>query len=490
MSSEIPSGPPPVAERGERSKRPWLALVVVSLAQLMVTLDSTIVAIALPSTQESLDISDTNRQWVITAYTLAFGSLLLLGGRLSDRMGRKRSLIVGLVGFAAVSAIGGAAPNGGILIAARAAQGVFAAILTPSTLALVNVTFTDERRRGKAFGVFGAILVTGGALGLIAGGLITQHLDWRWCLYVNVPIAVLALVGAVVLVPGLPGDSRSSLDIPGCVLGCGAMLSVVYGFNLAASQGWSSGTVIGLLVAAAVLITAFLMVETRTRNPLLPVRLLRERNRVGSLISLALASFAMFGMFLFLTYQLQSVMHYSPLQAGVAFLPLLISNVLVSGLVTGPLLSRVQPRLLLGPGLLIAAGGLLLLTNLSPESTFVSGILPAEIILGIGLGTVMAPSASTATAGVDTDVQGVVSASVSTAQQIGGAIGTALLNTIATAATAFYLVSRPRDESTVVQATVHGYFVAGVWAAGVLVLAAVVAMVLINARPQPEKQLD
>ncbi|MGW7535331.1 MFS transporter [Amycolatopsis sp. NPDC054798] len=466
-------------------RRRWLVLVVISLAQLMVTLDSTIVAIALPSAQHSLAISDTDRQWVITAYTLAFGGLLLLGGRLSDLLGRRRSLLVGLIGFAIVSAIGGAAPNGAVLIAARAAQGVFAAVLTPSTLALVNVTFTDERQRGKAFGVFGAILVTGGALGLIGGGLITQSLDWRWCLYVNVPIALIALFGALALLPPTPGDKPSTVDLPGCALGCGAMLSMVYGFNLAATRGWGSGLVIGLLAGAVVLATAFLVVETRSATPLLPLRLIGERNRAGSLISLALASFAMFGMFLFLTYQLQAVMHYSPLKAGLAFLPLLVSNVLVSGLVTGPLLSRVPPRLLLGPGLLIAAAGLLLLTNLSPDSQFLDGILPAELILGAGLGTVMAPSASTATAGVGPEVQGVVSASVSTSQQIGGATGTALLNTIATNATATYLATRPMDKPTVIAGTVHGYSTAGVWAAGVLVLAAVVAVVLINAKPQP-----
>ncbi|HEX7662395.1 MAG TPA: MFS transporter [Pseudonocardiaceae bacterium] len=468
------------------SQRQWWALVAISVAQLMVTLDSTIVAIALPSAQADLGISDSDRQWVLTAYTLAFGCLLLTCGRITDLIGHKRSLIIGLLGFAVMSAVGGAAANGWMLIGARAAQGVFAAVLTPSTLALVNTTFTDERRRGKAFGVFGAILVTGGALGLIAGGLITQYLSWRWCLYVNLPVAVLALVGAAALLPRRPGGRGSTLDLPGAVIGCCGMSCLVYGFGTAATRGWDSTLVIGLLLAAVALVIAFVAVEARSRNPLVAAPLVRSRDRAGAFLTLALSAFALFGMFLFLTYELQGVLRYSPLRAGAAFLPLLLANILMSSLVTGPMLSRVQPRMLLAPGLLAAAIGMVMLTTLSQHSTFLGGVLPAEVVLGLGLGTVMAPSASIATANVDPGMQGIVSALVSTSQQIGGAVGTALLNTVAASTAAAYEAAHRQEPGADVAATVDGYAMAGRWAAVVLVLAAALAAALINARPQPK----
>ncbi len=293
--------------------RRWKGLIFIALAQLMVVLDATIVNIALPSAQESLHISEGNKQWVITAYALAFGGLLLFGGRLADLWGRRQTFIIGLLGFAAASAIGGAAVNTGMLLGARALQGVFGALLAPAALSLLAVTFTDPKERAKAFGVFGAIARGGGAVGLILGGVLTEYMDWRWTFYVNIPFAAVAVAGAI-LVISEPSDSRnpSKLDIPGVVLATTGLVSLVYGFTRAEEDGWTAGATIGLFIAAVVLLAAFVVVEGRVKNPLLPLRVLTERNRAGVYMSLGLAVIGMFGLFLFLTYCLQIVKDYSP----------------------------------------------------------------------------------------------------------------------------------------------------------------------------------
>ncbi|MFF8901075.1 DHA2 family efflux MFS transporter permease subunit [Streptomyces lydicus] len=468
----------------------WWGLAVIGIAQLMVMLDTTIVNIALPWAQRATGMSDADRQWVITAYTLAFGGLLLLGGRIGDLIGRKRAFVIAVAGFTAASAAGGAAPTAAILVGSRAAQGLFAALLIPATLAMLTTTFTEPRERAKAFGVFSSVAAAGGALGLLCGGVITQYLNWRWCLYVNVPIGVLVAVGAWLLLPGLPAQRGVRIDVPGAVLSSGGMVALVYGFSEAADEGWSSGRVVGLLVAALVLLTAFVALQAKVRDPLLPLRVLAERNRAGGFLTIALAMVGMFGLFLIMTYQLQVVMHYSPARAGLALLPATLATVLTTTQVTARLMPRVPVRLLVAPGLLLAAAGLFNLGRLTPESPYASTLLPTQILLGAGLGLVMTPCVNIATNKVPPADVGVVSAFVSTSQQIGGSIGTALLNTIATSVTATALASRAPGAAATAEATVHGYAVASLWAGGILLVTAAVAAVLIKVdlrTPAPAK---
>jgi EmrB/QacA subfamily drug resistance transporter len=453
--------------------RRWPALIVAATAQLMVALDATIVNIALPSAQAALNGSDGQRQWVITAYTLAFGGLLLLGGRVADRLGRKRTFLIGLAGFAAASALGGAAPNLGVLLGARALQGCFAALLTPTALSLVAVTFTDPRERAKAFAVYGGIAGSGGALGLILGGALTQWLSWRWCLYVNVPIAVAAAVGAWTVVPDLRGARVGRFDLAGALLATAGLVALVEACTRAVSDGWGAPAVVALLGAAAVLFVLFILRESTAAQPLLPLRIVRDRNRGGVYIAVGCAVAAMYGVFLLLTYDFQVVLHYSPIRAGLAFLPMSIVVLFSSGAIASRLLPRVSPRLLIVPGLLVAAGGMLLLTGLRVDSSYVAGILPAEILLGLGMGCVFVPAFNVATQGVDPREAGIASATANTAQQVGGSIGTALLNSVAASAAT-------GAAATHAAALVHGYSVATGWGAAILVAGALLTAVLVN----------
>ena len=453
--------------------RRWLALVVAATAQLMVALDATIVNIALPSAQTALQGSDAQRQWVITAYTLAFGGLLLLGGRIADRLGRRRTFLIGLLGFAAASALGGAAPNLGVLLGARALQGGFAALLTPTALSLVAVTFTDPRERAKAFAVYGGIAGSGGAVGLILGGALTQWLSWRWCLYVNVPIAIVAAAGAWTVVPDVRGARTGRFDLAGAVLATGGLVALVEACTRAVSDGWGASVVIALLGAAAGLFALFVLRESTAAQPLLPLRIVRDRNRGGVYIAIACAVAAMYGVFLLLTYDFQVVLHYSPIRAGLAFLPMSIVVLFSSGAIASRLLPRVPPRMLIVPGLLVAAAGMLVLTGLRVDSSYAASILPAEVLLGLGMGCVFVPAFNVATQGVDPREAGIASATANTAQQVGGSIGTALLNTVAASAAAGYA-------ATHAAALVHGYSVATGWGAAILAAAALLAAALVN----------
>jgi EmrB/QacA subfamily drug resistance transporter len=479
--------PPSVAERATTRSHLWI-LVVIAGAQLMVVLDSTIVIIALPSIQRSLGFSNADRQWVVTAYTLGFGGLLLLGGRIGDLIGPRRTLIIGVVGFAAASAFGGASQTTGMLICARGLQGAFGALLAPSVLSILSTTFADPRERGRAFGIYVAIAVGGGAFGLILGGLLTQYADWRWCLYVNLPIAAIVTLGAVTMLPRRSGQSGVRLDIPGAVLGCGGLVALVYGLGEAAAVGWSSPQVVVPLLAALALLSIFVVVQTRVASPLLPMRILADSNRAGSFLTIVLAVLAMFGTFLSLTYLLQNVDHYSPLKTGVAFLPLLAVNGLTATQLASRLMPHLRTRMLIIPGLLIAALGVALLTRLTPDASYVTHVLPTELLLGLGLGLALVPCISTATNHAEPRDVGITSATTNTSQQIGASIGTALLNTIAATASAAYLASHAHTPANVTAATVHGYAVASAWATGSLVLAALVAGVLIDAHPGRDDQ--
>jgi EmrB/QacA subfamily drug resistance transporter len=468
--------------------RRWIALIFIALAQLMVVLDATIVNIALPSAQKALEISDGDRQWVITAYTLAFGGLLLFGGRIADLVGRRRTFLIGLVGFAGASALGGAAANEEMLLSARALQGAFGALLAPSALSLLAVTFTTQKERAKAFGIYGAIAGGGAALGLILGGVLTEYLNWRWALYVNVPIAVIGLVGGVAFVRdiALP-RTRSRLDVPGVVLVTAGLIALVYGFTRAETEGWSERGVIGLFVAAGVLLVAFVVVESLAKAPLLPLRVVLDRNRGGAYLAVGFSVIGMFGLFLFLTYYLQIVKRYSPVETGLAFLPMTAGMIIGSTQISARLMNRVPPRALMVPGLLVAAAGVVLLTRLQVDSAYVSLILPAQLLLGVGLGSAFMPAMNLATSGVDQQDAGVASAMVNASQQIGGSIGTALLNTIAATATATYVTAHAQGSpspSLAAAGLVHGFTVALWWAVGVLALAAIVVAVLINQRSE------
>ncbi|WBB64151.1 DHA2 family efflux MFS transporter permease subunit [Streptomyces sp. WMMC500] len=422
--------------------RRWVALAFIGLAQLMIVLDVTIVNIALPSAQADLDISDGDRQWVITAYTLAFGGLLLLGGRIADYTGRRRAFLTGLLGFAAASAVGGAAPNFAALLSARAAQGAFAALLAPAALSLLTTSFTERRERARAFGIFGAIAAGGGAIGLVTGGALTEYLDWRWCLYVNVPIAVVAAAGWW----ALPADTRTAprpkIDVPGALLAVTGLVALVYGCSEAESEGWDSALVLGLLFLGTALLTGFVLHERIAAEPLLPLRILISRTRGSAFLSIALATVGMFAMFLFLTYYMQVVMGYSALKTGVGFLPLTAGVLAGAGGLATRLLPRVPPRALIAPGLLFAAAGTGWLATLEIDTSYAAGILPAELVMGLGMGMVMAPAINYATHGVGEDEAGIASATVNTSQQIGGSIGTALLNTVATSTTTDHLTDR------------------------------------------------
>ncbi|MGP9020298.1 MFS transporter [Streptomyces sp. BR1] len=463
----------------------WKALAFIALAQLMVVLDATIVNIALPSAQKALDISDGNKQWVITAYALAFGGLLLFGGRIADLWGRKRTFVVGLLGFAAASALGGAATGEAMLLGSRALQGAFGALLAPAALSLLAVMFTDAKERAKAFGIYGAIAGGGGAVGLILGGFLTEYLNWRWTFFVNIPFAIIAAAGAYFVIREPSGTrNRSPLDVPGVVLSTLGLVSLVYGFTRAESAGWSDTLTVGMFVAAAVLLLAFVATEAKVKHPLLPLRVVTNRNRGGVYLSLGLAIIAMFGLFLFLTYYLQVVKGFSPVKTGFAFLPMIAGMITGSTQIGARLMTRVPPRLLMGPGFLTAGIGMLILTQLKMDTSYAGLILPAQILLGLGMGTAFMPAMSLATIGVEPRDAGVASAMVNTSQQVGGAIGTALLNTIAASATTAYVTSHAATAKSVellkLQAMVHGFTSAIWWAVGILFLASAIAVTLIT----------
>jgi EmrB/QacA subfamily drug resistance transporter len=450
----------------------------------MVALDATIVSIALPSAQSALRVTDADRQWIVTAYTLAFGGLLLLGGRVADHFGRKRTFLLGLAGFAFASALGGWAPSFGILVAARALQGAFGALLTPTALSLLAVTFTEPRERAKAFALYGAIAGSGAAAGMLLGGVLTQYLSWRWCLYVNVPIAVAAAVGGWSLLKDSGSGSRPGFDTLGVVLATGGLATLVYACSRAVTDGWSSVAVVVPLVASGLLLPLFVLRQARAAHPLLPLHIVLDRNRGGAYLAVTLGIAGMFGAFLFLTYYLQDVLRYSPIEAGLAFLPITVASQVGSWAIASRLLPHLPARALMVPGALVAAAGMAMLTQLQADSAYLTLVLPAEILLGLGTACVMVPAFSIGTLGVDRREAGAAAATVNTAQQIGGSLGTALLNTIAATATAGYLASHS-SAADVILGLVHGYQVAAVWATAGLVLGALVALALINAGRPP-----
>ena len=476
-STDLPRSAPTAAQADPRR---WWALAVIAIAQLMVVLDASIVIIALPSAQRALHISTADRQWVVTAYTLAFGGLLLLGGRIADFMGRKRMFIVGLLGFAAASALGGAAQSAAMLFGARALQGAFAALMAPAALSLITVTFTEINERARAFGVYGAIAGGGAAIGLIMGGMLTEFASWRWCLLVNVPISIVAAIAATGLVHESKAHGDTKYDVPGTVAVTGGLVSLVYAFTAATTDGWGSAVTLSCLAAAAVLLVAFVLIELRASHPLLPMRIILDRNRGGSFLASFLLGVGMLGMFLFLTYYFQGTLHYSALKAGFAFLPF-SGGIIVAATVASKVLPRVGPRPMMFGGLLTGSLGMLWLTQIGATTSYAFHVLPAEIAMSLGLGFAFVPMSSTALLGAGDHDAGVASALLNASQQVGGSLGTAVLNTIFATTVAGYLAVHGASSASATQATIHGYSVGFFIAAGVILTASLVSLVCIKA---------
>jgi len=425
-----PTPHPALASNAGPDPRRFRALAVIAVAQLLVVLDATVVTIALPSAQRALHISSANRQWVVTAYTLAFGGLLLLGGRVADYLGRKRMFVLSLFGFAGASALAGFSQNTAMLFGARALQGAIAAVMAPAALSLLTVTFTERHERARAFAVYGATSGGGSAVGLILGGVLTQYVSWRWTLLVNIPIAVIAALLAMRLVSESRAERRGTYDIPGALAATVGLSTLAYGFTRAQSGGWGATTTLDCLGIGAGLLLVFVILEWRARNPLLPLRIVGDRSRAGAYLASLLMGIALFATFLFLTFYFQLTLHYSAIKAGFAFLPFSV-GIVIGATLSSLALPRVGPRALLTAGFLVAATGFALFTRVTPTGSFVLHLLPAEMIASLGMGLVAGQLSSVALLEIDDQDAGVASALVNTTQQIGGALGIAFLSTIA-----------------------------------------------------------
>ncbi|MFC9661487.1 MFS transporter [Nocardia sp. NPDC127606] len=468
----------------QQSSMRWWALVVLSAAQLMVVLDATVITIALPYAQRDLGISDGDKQWALTAYTLIFGGLLLLGGRMADYLGRRRIFLVGLVGFAAASALAGLAQTGPQLFIGRGLQGAFAALLAPAALSLLSVIFTDVQERARAFAVFAGITAGGIAFGLIVGGALTEFASWRWTLLMNTPIALIAVAGAVaVIARDIPVPRTGGYDLPGAVTVTFGLVSIVYGFSRAAEHGWLAGSTLGLLGAGFALLIAFVFIEARSANPLLPLRIPGEINRGGALLAALLIPIAMFAMFLFLSFYYQNTLGYSPLKAGIAFLPFPVGIGIAAG-ITSSLMPKFGPRPLMVVGALLGVVGLLWLAQLSYGDGYALSVLPAQLLMALGMGPLFVGMQAVALHQVDAEDSGVASALLNAAQQVGGAVGTALLTTLSVQAAENYVTDNPTVDHLIERASIYSYDVAFYIGAGFFLAAAVVIAVMIRDKPE------
>jgi EmrB/QacA subfamily drug resistance transporter len=467
------------ADRSHQHDHRWSILAIIAVAQLMVVLDATIVNIALPSAQHDLGFANDQRQWIVTAYALAFGSLLLLGGRIGDLFGRKWAFIGGMIGFAVASAAGGAADNFAVLVTSRTLQGAFGAILAPAALSTLANAFQNPSERGRAFGVFGAVAGGGGAVGLLLGGFLTEYASWRWCFYVNLAFAAVAVIGGLIYMRNEVPDERPRLDLIGAPLAAAGLFGLVFGFSHAETDGWLDPVTLISLVGGVVLLAVFVLVEQRVAHPLLPLRIILDRNRGGAYLSVGVTAIAIFGVFLFLTYYMQLSKGFSPVKTGLAFLPMILCILLSSTLANVKLLPIVGARKLITTGMVLGAIGMFYLSRLGPDSSYLVHILPALPVLGLGFGSIFAPAINTATAGVARSDAGIASAMVNTMQQVGGSIGTALLSTIAAEVTTSYAKSHG-GAAAAAQAAVHGYTTAFVIAGAIFVVGAITAFTLIE----------
>jgi EmrB/QacA subfamily drug resistance transporter len=486
----------PTVSADEPYPRRWLALAVIAVTVLMVILDATIVNIALPAVSRDLEITAATQQWIVTAYTLTFGGFLLLGGRIADFWGRKRTYLVGAAGFATASAVGGLATNETVLFGARALQGAFGALLAPASLALLTVLFTDAKERAKAFAVYGAIAGGGSAVGLLLGGVLTEYADWRWCFWVNVPVAIVAIVAAIPVVPESRAPGDTEYDVPGAVLITLGLASFVYGFTRVAQvsqekaatggNGWTDATALTFIVLGVLLVAAFVVLELRVANPLLPMRLVLDRNRGGAYLTSTLVGAGLIGAFFFLSLYFQQVLGYTPVAAGFASLPTTL-GVLVSAGVASGIVPKVGPRPVMVTGGILAAAGLFLLSFVGVDTSFWALPFPGQLLLGLGLGFTFVPLSNLALVGAGEHDAGAASAVLNATQQVGASVGTALLATISVGAITDAFASavarggNPQDPAVSAAAQVEGYTTAFTWAAALLVVGAVVAGVLIKA---------
>jgi EmrB/QacA subfamily drug resistance transporter len=455
----------------------WI-LATLCLAQLMISLDVLIVNIALPSAQRSLSFGIADRQWVVTAYTLAFGSLLLLGGRLSDLFGRKRMFVIGLVGFGTASAAGGAATSFLVLVIARATQGAFAAVLAPAALALLTTTFTEAKSRARAFGVYAALAGGGAAVGLLLGGVLVQYLNWRWCMFVNVGFVAAALVGASAFLLPDSASTRPRLDLAGIVLASTGLFALVFGFSRASTSGWSNMTTLGFVMAGAILLVGFTYRQTRAPSPLLPLRVVIDRNRAAAYLSILMVGLGQFGMLLFVTYYCQRTLGFTAIQSGLAFFPWLAAFTTMSQVGARVIAKRVGPRWTLAPGIAIAGIALIILSHLGVSSSYAADVLPALVLFGAGVGLTVACAVNAATSVVEPSDAGVASAMVNTSQMIGASVGTALLNSLAVSAVASYLATHAGQTQATVYAATHSYDVVFMVSAAVLLIGSVLIAAL------------
>jgi EmrB/QacA subfamily drug resistance transporter len=458
----------------------WWPLLIISSAQLMAVLDTTIMFVALPSAQHAVGLSAVGGQWIITAYTLAFAGLLLVGGRLADRLGARRTLLAGVIGFALASAAGGASVTGPMLLTARAVQGASAAFLVSSTKSLLVTVYTGDEERSRAVGIFTAANAAAGATGLVLSGILTSELSWRWCMYLNVALSLVAIIGGPRVLPATAGRREIRIDLPSAVLASTGMAALVYGLGAAASDGWASGQVVGSIAGAVVALAAFVTRQVGKPNRLLPLRVIRDRNRGGALLALIVNNLSTFGMLLILTYQLQTVTRYSALRTGLALLPFAIGGAIGAALIAPRLGKRIAPRWLIAAGIFLSAAGLAPLIALTPASGYFPLIFAATVIEGIGTGLGGPPMLQTSLRAVLPGDTGAAAAASSTANQLGSSIGAALLSTIAATATTAYLAAHAG--ATALTATAHGYAVAMAWGAGILLIAAIPAVILVNAK--------
>jgi len=452
-------------------------------------IDSTVTNIAAPSIVDGIGGGDGLIKWLGASYALALGVLLVIGGRLGDKYGQRRLFLIGMTGFVLASGAAGLATGPGVMVTARVLQGAFGALLAPAALSLMTVTFADSPDRPKAFGIFAAVATSGASVGLLLGGALTDALSWRWCLYVNLVIAIPAALLAlrVIVNDGHPAPPR--IDWLGAVLACGGLFALVFGFSEAERESWEAATTVVSLVAAAVLLTAFVFTQRRVTSPLLPLHIVWDRARGGAYASIAIAASSMFAVFLFLTYFMQANLGYSPLRTGVGFLPMTLMIVIVAPTIQTKVLPRFGVRPIITTGMALGLLSMLLFfTRLEPSSTYAADLLPGLVMIGIGMPCVFAPCFATATLGVHRHDAGVASAMVNTSQQVGGAVGTAVLSTIFTHAAADWAATHTATVSSAADAAVHGYTAAFSFAAVLFGIGFIVAALILPGRIKPQPQ--